>query len=155
MITNKVRFRTSLWMIICFARVLCFFPHSALVSPFFHLDMKFFRCKNGKTIRLNIEQVSFQKDFFKHVCQKFHSISFPEHHFVISTMTARGFLNGWHRLTKKSDCWQRFYNKINILILQQLVSTSSYEQKLERSMKETRNRKYLKFQKLTWNCFQQ
>ena len=38
---------------------LFFFFHSALVLPFFHLDMEFFRCKNGKTIRLNIEQVSF------------------------------------------------------------------------------------------------
>ena len=27
---------------------------------------------------------------------KFHSNSFPEHHFVVSTMTAQGFLNGWH-----------------------------------------------------------
>ena len=49
------------------------FFHSTLVLLHFPLDMtvKVFRSKNGKTIRLNIEQVSFSKEFFKHVVKKF------------------------------------------------------------------------------------
>ena len=66
------------------------------------MTLKVFRSKNGKTIRLNI-QVNISKEFFKNVVKNFLA-SFPEHHFMVITMTARGFLNGWHRLTKESDC---------------------------------------------------
>ena len=87
---------------------LVFYFHSVLVLPYFCLDiaLKVFRSKNKKTMRLNIEQVSFSKEFFKHVL-KISQHFFPEHHFVVSTMTAWGFLNGWRRLTKQWECWQR------------------------------------------------
>ena len=55
-----------------------------------------FHSNSSKTIRLNIEQVSFSKEFLKAICKKFHSNSFPDHHFVVSPMTAQGFLSGWY-----------------------------------------------------------
>ena len=45
------------------------FSHSVLVLLYFCLDitLKVLRSKCGKTIRLNVEQVSFSTEFFKHV----------------------------------------------------------------------------------------
>ena len=38
----------------------------------------------------------FFEVIFQVCCQKFHSNSFAERHFVVSTMTPQGFLNVWH-----------------------------------------------------------
>ena len=68
--TDKVRLRiSSMDDHMDVLQVFSVFFHSALVLPYVFLDMtlKFFSCKNGKTIRLNTEQVNFSKELFKHV----------------------------------------------------------------------------------------
>ena len=67
--TDKVRLRTFFMDDYLFCKSAMLFFHSALVLPYFCLaiNLKVLRSKNGKTIRLDIEQVSFSKEFFKHV----------------------------------------------------------------------------------------
>ena len=47
--------------------------HSVLVLPYYCLDitLKVLRSKSRKTIRLSTEQVSFSKEFFKHIVKNF------------------------------------------------------------------------------------
>ena len=56
-----------------FCKSALLFFHSALVLPYFYLGitLKVFRSKKSKTVRLNIEQVSFSKEFFEHVVKNF------------------------------------------------------------------------------------
>ena len=67
--TDKVRLRIFFMDDYLFCKSATLFFHSALVLPYFCLDitLKVLRSKNGKTIRLDIEQVSFSKEFFEHV----------------------------------------------------------------------------------------
>ena len=67
--TDKVRLGTFFMDDYLFCKSAMIFFHSALVLPHFCLDitLKVLRSKNGKTIRLDIAQVSFSKEFFKHV----------------------------------------------------------------------------------------
>ena len=104
-----------------FCKSALLFFHSALVLPYFYLGitLKVFRSKKKQNCQTQYRTSKFFKRIFWACCQKFYSIYYPEQHFVVSTMTARGFLNGWHRLTKEWECWQRSCNKFNILILQQ------------------------------------
>ena len=101
MTTDRVRLRTFFMEDYLFCKGSLLFSSSVLVLPYYclHINLKVLRSKYAKMIRFNIEQVSFSKELFKHV--KNFTATFPEHHFVVSTMTARGFLSGWHRLTRE------------------------------------------------------
>ena len=123
------------------------FFHSVLVLPYYCLDiaLKVLRSKYGKTIRLSIYRTSkFFEGIFQTCCQKFYSNSFSEHRFVVSTMTAWGFLSGWNRLATEWECYHRPCNKFNILIFKQIASPSFCEEKLQ-SIKGKRNQSSLKF----------
>ena len=88
--TDRVRLRTFFIDDYLFCKGSLLFSYSILVLPYYclHIILKVLRSKYAKTIRFNIEQVSFSEELFKHA--KNFTVTFPEHHFVVSTMTARG-----------------------------------------------------------------
>ena len=71
--TDRVWLRTFFVDDYLFFKSSLLFFHSVLVLPYYCLDvtLKVLRSKYGKTIRLSIEQVSFSKEFFKHVVKNF------------------------------------------------------------------------------------
>ena len=60
------------WLFV-FQEFSAFFFHSVLVLQCYCMDItrKVLRSKYGKTIRLSIKQVSFSKEFFKHLVKNF------------------------------------------------------------------------------------
>ena len=73
MTVDRVWLRASSMDDYLFSMSFLFFFHSVLMLPYYCLDItpEVLRSKYGKTIRLSIEQVSFSKEFFKHVVKNF------------------------------------------------------------------------------------
>ena len=104
MTTDKVRLRTSFMDDYLFFKSSIFFSLCFGVTVFLvGYDSEIPQMQKWQNNQTQYRTSKFFERIFQ-ASQKFHRDSLLEHHFVVSTVTAQGFLNGWQNLTKESEC---------------------------------------------------